>query len=58
MLGGAWDHSIAPESSHVALDEGAQHFIGFRRMFSVGEMARAIENVHSRIVRVPRNEIE
>jgi hypothetical protein len=46
------------QSLHVALDEAAQHFIEFRRMLSVREVTGAIENIHSRIVRVARDEIE
>jgi hypothetical protein len=42
----------------VSLDEATQHFIEFLGMLSVREMARAIKNIHARIMRVPCNQIE
>src|ERR1044071_9768235 len=47
-----------PKPSPVSLDEATQHLVEFRGMFSVREMAGAIENIHARIMRVPRDEVE
>ena len=44
------------ESSPVPLYEATQHFIEFRGMLSVREIARAVKIIHSRIVVVPCNE--
>src|ERR1051325_1546243 len=47
-----------PKPSPVSLDEATQHLVEFRGMFSVREMAGAIENIHARIVRVSRDQVE
>ena len=58
VAGSGFDVVLLGQSLRVPLDEATQHFIEFRRMLSVREVAGAIENIHSGIVRIPRNEIE
>src|SRR5262245_65622420 len=56
----SWGDSrhLVRELSSSALDKAAQHFVEFRRLLSVGKMARAIEDVHPRVRRAAADEVE